>query len=283
MNPAHRRLASRRGAAMAGARRLLLFLLVGGALGGCANTGGEESTPLPMLQIADSTQKGGDWMTSVVLYRRAHQLNPKRIEPLLALGRTLAAHGLPGAAAESFGAALALDSGNAEALRGHGKALLALERPAQAAARFAAALQIAADDIGALNGAAVALDMQGDHEAAQISYRRGLDLAPDDPTLLNNLGLSLAFSGNFEEAIAVLRKIALDPGATARQRQNLALAYGLAGEEAVAAEIARLDLDEGAVQRNLAFYARIRERREKGGIPAAAGRGAGFDLGAGQP
>ena len=56
----------------------------------------------------------------------------------------------------------------------------------------------------------------------------------------------------------VLAEIAGDPGATARNRQNLALVYGLAGDVEKAAEIGRLDLDESEVRNNLAYYARLR-------------------------
>ena len=48
--------------------------------------------------------------------------------------------------------------------------------------------------------------------------------------LRNNLGLSLALSGQHAEAIEMLRAVVDEPGAKARNRQNLALAYGLAGD-----------------------------------------------------
>ncbi len=65
-------------------------------------------------------------------------------------------------------------------------------------------------------------------------------------------------SGRHDEAIRILRKSASSPRAKARNRLNLALAYGMAGETEAAAETARIDLDETSVQQNLRFYATLR-------------------------
>ena len=47
--------------------------------------------------------------------------------------------------------------------------------------------------------------------------------------------------------------------ATAQERQTLALIYGLKGNIAEAARIARIDLEAGAVENNLAYYHTLRE------------------------
>jgi DNA-binding transcriptional regulator YdaS (Cro superfamily) len=75
--------------------------------------------------------------------------------------------------------------------------------------------------------------------------------------LRNNLGLSLALSGNHAESIEMLRAVVDEPGAKARNRQNLALAYGLAGDLTAAERISRLDLDEESVQNNLSYFAAL--------------------------
>jgi hypothetical protein len=75
--------------------------------------------------------------------------------------------------------------------------------------------------------------------------------------LRNNLGLSLALSGQHAEGIELLRKVVDEPGAKARNRQNLALAYALAGDLVAAERISRLDLDEEAVQNNLSYFAAL--------------------------
>ena len=60
-----------------------------------------------------------------------------------------------------------------------------------------------------------------------------------------------------DESIQLLRAVVDEPGAKASNRQNLALAYGLAGDLVAAERISRLDLDEEAVQNNLAYYAAL--------------------------
>ena len=98
----------------------------------------------------------------------------------------------------------------------------------------------------------------GDHRGAQARYLEAMKFAPEVLSLRNNLAISLALSGDYDAAIGHLAEIAGDPGATARNRQNLALVYGLAGDVEKAAEIGRLDLDESEVRNNLAYYARLR-------------------------
>jgi Flp pilus assembly protein TadD len=64
--------------------------------------------------------------------------------------------------------------------------------------------------------------------------------------------------GEYGEAIAMLERAVQDPTATARVRQNLALAYGLAGEREAAERVAGLDLDDAAVAHNLSYYDLLR-------------------------
>lgn len=228
-----------------------------------------------LMRIADTTRGQGDLFSAATMYRRAHQSNQDRIEPLIALGTVLVDMGNAREALDVWRQALSRDAGNAEALRGYGRALVALEQPEEAARQYAAALARDPKDRRALNGLGVAKDMMRDHRGAQEQFRAALALAPDDPATRNNLGFSLALSGDHAEAIAILEPLANRPSATAQVRQNLALAYGLAGREADAARVARLDLAEADVQRNLAYY---REARAYGGAslgqPAPGGASA---------
>jgi Flp pilus assembly protein TadD len=66
--------------------------------------------------------------------------------------------------------------------------------------------------------------------------------------------LSLALSNAFGEALEILTPIAMSTNASPRARQNLALIYGLMGDNARAAELAQADLDKTAVEANLRFY-----------------------------
>ena len=100
----------------------------------------------------------------------------------------------------------------------------------------------------------VAFDRIGDHKGAQTHYRQALTLAPASLSVRNNLGLSMALAGEYDAAITLLKEVADDPAAAPRERQNLALAHGLAGDFNAAARVGRIDLQETAVQNNVACY-----------------------------
>ena len=214
-----------------------------------------------MLRIAQAAARSGDYAAAAGYFRRAHALEPKSLPALLGLGQSLgklAAHEL---SSEAYKKALELDELNHEALLGLGNALIGLNRPQLAIGHFETALA-QAERARAYNGLGVAHDMLGDHITAQVFYGTGLKIEPGNLTLRNNLGLSLAIQGDFAKAIKTLRQAAADPRAGSRHRLNLALAYGLAGKTDEAAEIARIDLDEESVRRNLTYYRTLRALKD---------------------
>ena len=211
-----------------------------------------------LLRIADSTLEGGDALNAASLYRRAHELHPDAAEPLVGLGRAFNMLGQTGDAIIAYRQALIRDPAEKGALRGLGAVLLSTGEAEEAHAHYTALLALDAEDHRALNGQGVALDMLGRHGEAWPSYRRGLEIAPDNIALSNNYGLSLAMGGKAEEGIQVLGELARADNASARTRQNLALALALAGDLAAAKQIAALDLPPDQVAGNAAFYEYIR-------------------------
>lgn len=216
-----------------------------------------------VMRVADAMRAGGDFTSAVTLYRRANALAPIEVEPLIKLGATLADLRALNEAMSAYRAALTLDPKNTEAMRGLGNALLALDQPQLAKQQFETALAADDKDPRTHNSLGVVLDLLGDHRGAQGRYRAGLAVTPDNLLLRNNLGLSLALSGDYAEAIGILRPLAAHPAATPRNRQNLALVYGLSGDPDSAARIARIDLDEAAVQSNIAYYATLRQMADR--------------------
>src|SRR5262249_22671697 len=142
-----------------------------------------------------------------------------------------------------YAQALRLDPANDEAMRNMGKTLVALDRPKEAVDQYRVAMVRQPRDPRVLNGLGVALDMTGDHRAAQQNYYAAQRAAPDDVNVQYNLGLSLALSGDFTPSLATLEPLVSSPRATPRNRQNLALVYGLMGNEERAVYYARQDLD----------------------------------------
>lgn len=80
----------------------LVLTIVGTGLAACAGsvpTASEraredrQSQVDQILRVADTTRRGGDFVSAAGLYRRAHQMAPKQAAPLIALGETLAVMG----------------------------------------------------------------------------------------------------------------------------------------------------------------------------------------------
>ena len=230
-----------------------------------------------LLRIGDTMRDSGDVAGAIPFYRRAHQIDSLSADPLVRLAEALQIVGAYDEASRTWRAALVIHRNDPALLRGYGQTLIALNQPQLAVDMLKASLEIA-EDVRAYIGLGVAFDMIGDPRGAQVHYRLGLQMAPDSLTILSNLGLSMALSGNFKESIKTLRRVVASQDATARHRQNLALAYGLAGQVELAAEVAREDLDDEAVASNLAYYAILRAETDPAARFAALGpRIAGFD------
>ncbi|HZT21239.1 MAG TPA: tetratricopeptide repeat protein [Dongiaceae bacterium] len=251
-------------------------VLAPAVLGACATP--SSNTPAPAKEVSadslvkagDDARSRGDLASAALLYERAEQMNPKDLGTSLRLGGVWAQVGQPGQALEAYRRALAIDPGNAEAVRGVANTQLQMGDAAAAIATLRNAPGLRSD-WRLQNSLGVAYDLSGDFQDAQAAYRQGLALAPGNLQLVSNLGLSLALAGNFDEALPMLEKAAQDPAATPRIRQNLALAYGLAGDDAKAAEIAKIDLDPAKVQANLGYYEYLRLLHDRKALAAAVG------------
>ena len=252
-----------------------MALILAAGLSGCADTGkpgapAETITPDTVMRLADTTRQSGDLAQAVGLYQRAAQLDPKNPNPLLALGSIYAQLQMPKDAATAWAAALNLNPKNSEALRGLANAQIQTGDTAGAIRNLQAAQAIQPDWRNE-NSLGVAYDINGDHAAAQKAYKDGLALDPNNLQLTNNLGLSLALTGNYDQAIPLLESSAKDPRSTPRMRQNLALAYGLSGDDKKAAEVAKQDLDAQGVQENLGYYEFLRLLQDRNAIASTLG------------
>jgi Flp pilus assembly protein TadD len=233
-----------------------------------------------LLNVADETNAGGDPATAASLYRQLHDMAPKDPVPLGRLAATFMTMQDYRAASQAYRAALALDDGNADFHRGLALALLAMGDAPGAMTEIRAALAKRADDPRLYSLMGVAQDMVGRHDLAQQSYRHGIAIAPASVGLRNNYAMSLALSGDYGEAVTKLAEIA-GPQASPRYRLNLALAYGLAGDDAKAAATSREVLDDASVQNNLAYYALLRgmdQERRTAAIIGAELRGAAVSV-----
>jgi Flp pilus assembly protein TadD len=211
-----------------------------------------------LMRIGAAAHAGGDLPNALSIFRRAAAAEPTNPAPVVAAASVLLEMGQADEAIVTCNSALALNPHEPEALRGLAKAYMKTGRPELAAQPLAVAFQDTPEDPRLLLLIGVADDFSGQHGEAQARYRRGLELRPGDPALSLNLALSMALTEQYSEAITVLRPVAMSSAASQRDRQTLALIYGLKGDRAQAAQLGRRDLDTAAVEHNLAYYDTLR-------------------------
>ena len=211
-----------------------------------------------LMRLGAAARAGSDLSNALSLYRRAGSLEPNATAPFIAIGNTLLEMGQPDEAIIAFNSALSREARDPEALRGVARAYLRTARPELAGQPLALAFEQTPNDPKLLMLIGVADDFIDQHGEAQARYHRGLELAPGDPGLTLNLALSLALVGDYDQAIARLQPLASGPSGTPRERQTLALIFGLKGDRAAAAKLASMDLEPAAVQHNIAAYDSLR-------------------------
>ncbi|MGH6797635.1 MAG: tetratricopeptide repeat protein, partial [Roseiarcus sp.] len=145
------------------------------------------------------------------------------------------------------------------AVRGLARAYLTLGQPETALEHWNEALNLAPKDANALIGRGVSLDILGRHAEAQAAYRAVLAETPRNVPARNDLALSLALSGHFSDAVEIMTPLARAATATPRIRQNLALIYGLKGDNERATALSRVDLDQPTTEANLRFFKFVRD------------------------
>jgi Flp pilus assembly protein TadD len=259
--------------------RKSLLIIAACSLAGCSSgnssgLGGHispEKSEAALLKAGDIARDGGDLRSAGELYRQAATIAPKDPVPYDHLGAALFKSGAYAEAFEALRSSLARDPDNFVANRRLGKLALALGKPDQALAYFQAAEKMHGDDPLILNGIGVAQDALGDHTRAQVEYRKGMKLAPENLAIKNNYGLSLALAGDYRAAIATLSAVVADPRATAQNRQNLALAYGLAGDDINASVAARKDISDSDSASNQRYYAVLRAMDDRKRTQAVLG------------
>lgn len=131
----------------------------------------------------------------------------------------------------------------------YGKAALALGEFEAALSGFSRAAILLPADPRPRSGKAIALAASGQTTQALAA----LDGA-SDASSLSNKALVLAASGAPDAAVDILEPLLSTGQAEARDRQNLAMAYLLAGREDKAYQVARLDLDAASVDTTFTFY-----------------------------
>jgi Flp pilus assembly protein TadD len=155
--------------------------------------------------------------------------DPRNVAALVARGDAYYAMGAFSEARGAYRKALAVDPAAAKADIGMGRTLVRSD-PRAAEAAFRAALVVAPKDTAALNNLGITLGLLGRQAEAQDAFRKALEIDPDMADIRVNLAMSLALGGQHDAALAEVRPLAADPGATERWRNEIAATLTMAGD-----------------------------------------------------
>ncbi|WOF45339.1 SPOR domain-containing protein [Sphingopyxis indica] len=133
-----------------------------------------------------------------------------------------------------------------------GQAYLGDGRFASAATALGEAMKLGAGDSNTVIALALANIAQGKPAAAVELLKSHSDIVP-----ASDAGLALALAGDTQSAIYVLTGAARQPGADARTRQNLALAFALSGRWAQARVLASQDLPLDKLEGRMAEWSKL--------------------------
>ncbi|HUX78881.1 MAG TPA: tetratricopeptide repeat protein [Alphaproteobacteria bacterium] len=220
----------------------------------------------PNLKAAEMARARGDVPQSIRDYRDIIKQCPGCAKAYLGLGMALIDANALNESKLTFEKAIALFPKCSEAYAGLGLVYILIDQPENAINSFDTALKLNPRNATAYNGYGMALDMVDEHETAQLNYRAAMELNPTNISYESNLALSLALCGNVTEAIHILERIVRSPDVTPRVRQNLALAYGLAGDMKMAKKIGRMDLPDDIVMNNVNYFESIQQTRQYSGL-----------------
>lgn len=135
-----------------------------------------------------------------------------------------------------------------------GQAYLNDGRFASASAALTEAMELGVKDNNTVLALTLAHIAQGKTNDAMALLNENRDTLPASDT-----GLALALAGDLESSIYVLTEAARAEGASARTRQNLALAYALSGRWAQARILASQDLSLAKLEGRMAEWSKLAE------------------------
>ncbi|HEY1935309.1 MAG TPA: tetratricopeptide repeat protein [Acetobacteraceae bacterium] len=220
----------------------------------------------PGLNVAKAALDGGSPQIALQVVDRILTTLPDSEAALVVQGDALTALGRPVEGTVSYNKALAVNPASVGARIGLGRLSLA-SAPAQSESLFLAALHDDPRNTTALNDLGVARDLQGNHIGAQQAYRQALGVNPDLNSAQVNLALSLAMTGDSGHAVAMIRPLAEEPGASPKVRQNFAAVLAMSGDREAARQILSPDMSPQDVDRALDAFAAA---RSGGPVPLTA-------------
>lgn len=198
--------------------------------------------------IADDLAASGQHEAAIPLYRHlGARTGDKTV--LTALANSLSARGAHQEALKVLGTLAARGQLDTFGWYTYGKTHLALGQFEDALTAFDNAAALDPNNSKARSGRGIALAALGRTHDAMTAFSGVLD-----PAGLSNRALVLAMTGQPDAAVNILKPLVKAGLLGPQGRQNLAMAYLLAGHEAEAFKMARVDLDPVTINDTFTFY-----------------------------
>ncbi len=239
---------------------LTVAFVAGLFLNGCQTTGltRDKDFGVSIESAAVAAERNGDFAMAATHYNKLRELRGDDLQVLLNLARNMRYAGGAETALKILNDAAKTFSAEPAYLIERGKVEVAANKSTDAVSSLNKALKISPKDWQIYATLGIAYDLATAFSAAEDAYAKALQLSPENPTILNNMAISAALAGNLDKAITTLEEAPTSARQNPQIRQNLAMFYGLKGEIGKAENLARRDLDEASVRRNLSLFARLR-------------------------
>jgi len=201
-----------------------------------------------LKRIADELALNGNHEAAIPIYRHLGARNGDP-EALSALAASLIAQGAMDEATGILNLLVERGQTTGPVWYSIGKTKLAQGRFEEALTAFNNAAGSMNGDTRVRSGAAISLAALGRTDEAIAAFQTS-----SDTLSLSNKALVLVATGHADAAVRILEPIVQSSQGSSRDRQNLAMAYLLNGQEGQARRIARLDLDTVTTNNTFTFY-----------------------------
>lgn len=201
-----------------------------------------------LRRIADELSASGDHTAAIPIYRHlaSSSGDPRALN---SLANSLVEQGAHDEASKVLTTLVTRGQASGDTWYNLGKVKLASGRFEEALAAFDHAASVRPNHPKTMSGRAISLAAMGRTSEAIAAFDTN-----SDKLTLSNKALVFAATGQPQAAVAILEPIIKAGKSTARERQNLAMAYLLDGREQHAHMLARLDLDAATINETFTFY-----------------------------
>jgi Flp pilus assembly protein TadD len=212
------------------------------------------------MSLATSALQNGDPSLAASLFEKIIDKRPHDVDALNGLGAALAMSGDTERARRSYEKAAALAPDSTVATIGLARLDLHERRLDDAVSRYERVLARDPGNALASAGLGTAFAVKGDEQRAQTIFGQALQLHPGDRMLTVDLGLAMVLGGELRKGANLLLTVSGEPSAPPQARHDLALAYGMLGNDGAADKILMRDLPRASTDDNLTYYKIVRAR-----------------------